>query len=177
MSTGANKPEHTEQGIEPVGALRGAGVDVDIRRVGRIAVALVLLSLVVLAAALFVVGAHKNAQINRLRQDGVPVEVTVSGCLGLLGGSGSNPAGFACKGTFTVHGQHYDGAIPGNTFYRPGTTLRAVSVPGDPALFSTAAIVDSEHASARVFIVPTILVVVLALLVGGLVLRRQVGGV
>src|SRR5271170_5340777 len=29
MSTGANKPEHTEQGIEPVGALRGAGVDVD----------------------------------------------------------------------------------------------------------------------------------------------------
>jgi hypothetical protein len=153
--------------------LRGAGVDVDVRRVGRVFVALCLVALAVLAVVLFVVGVHKNSQINRLRQHGVAVQVTVSGCLGLLGGSGSNAAGYACRGTFTLGGHRYNESIPGNSLRRPGSKVRAVAVSGDPPLLSTARAVATERASANVFIVPTILLVVLVLLLGVLVLRQR----
>ncbi|MGD0381670.1 MAG: hypothetical protein ABSC30_16985 [Acidimicrobiales bacterium] len=153
--------------------LRGAGVDVDVRRLGRVVVALCLMALAVLTVVLFAVGVHKNSQINRLRQHGVAIQVTVSGCLGLLGGSGSNPAGYACRGTFTLDGHRYNESIPGNALRRPGTKVRAVAVSGNPPLLSTAHAVATERASASVFIVPAILLVVLALLVGVLVLRQK----
>ncbi len=154
-------------------ALRGASVKVDARSVGRFAVGLCLVALGVLVIVLFVAGAQKNAQITSLRQHGVPVEVTVSGCLGQLGGSGSNAAGYACRGTFALDGHRYNDAIPGNTLYPPGTTLRAVTVPSDPALLSTARAVASEHSSSAVFFLPTILLVALALVVGALIYRRR----
>jgi hypothetical protein len=159
--------------LDTVTTLRGARVEVDVRRVSRVVLGVCLLCLAVLAVALFVAGADKNAQITELREHGVPVEVTVSKCLGLLGGSGSNEAGYACKGTFTIDGHHFNEAIPGDTFLPPGSSLKAVAAPGDSGLFSTASDVASEHASLRVFIVPTILVVVLALLVGALALKNR----
>ena len=155
-----------------ISTLRGAGVDVDIRRAGRVAVVVGLMALAVTVVVLFTAGVQKNAQINRLRQHGVPVEVTVSGCLGLLGGSGSNAAGYACRGSFTFSGHRYSEAIPGNTHYRPGQKVRAVTDPDDPGLLSTAAIVAGERASASVFALPGSLLVVLAVLVA-LVLRRR----
>ena len=118
--------------MSAVATLRGAGVDVDVRRAGRVLVGAVLGALAVLAVVLFVAGAQKNAQITSLRSHGVPVTVTVTGCTGLLGGSGSNAAGYACRGTFSVAGHRYDEAIPGDTLYPPGTPLAAVTVPGDP---------------------------------------------
>ena len=165
-----------EQSEAPVGTmatLRGAGVEVDVRRVGRVFGALCLVTLAVLSIALFVAGAKKNDQINSLRYHGVAVEVTVTTCLGLLGGSGSNPAGYECKGTFALGGHRYREDIPGNTIRTPGATLRAVAVPGNPPLLSTARAVATDRASGKVFIVPTILIVVLALVVGALVLRRR----
>lgn len=153
--------------------LRGAGVQVDARRVGGVIVGGCVVGLAALTIVLFLAGAQKNAQIDRLRQHGVPVDLTVSGCLGLLGGSGSNAAGYACRGTFTLDGHRYNEAIPGDTFHPPGATLRAVSVPGDPALVSTISAVTSEHASSKVFVLPTILLIVLVTLAGALVLRRR----
>jgi biotin operon repressor len=153
--------------------LRGAGVDIDVRKAGRVIVGLCLLALAVLVVVLFVAGVHKNAQINRLRQHGVPVTVTVSGCLGLLGGSGSNPAGYACQGTFTLDGHRYRESIPGNALRPPGTKVRAVAVSGDPPLLSTAHAVATDRASAGVFVVPSILLVILVVLVGALVFRRR----
>jgi hypothetical protein len=158
---------------EPVTTLRGAGVAVDARRVARFVVGVCLLTLTVLVVVLFLAGTQKNAQITSLRQHGVAVEVTVSGCRGLMGGSGSNLVGYECRGTFTVDGHRYSEAIPGNTFHAPGAKLRSVTVPGDPALLSTVRALATEHPSSRVFVLPTILLVVLALLVGALVLRRQ----
>jgi len=148
-------------------------VDVDVRRIGAVAVGACLLALAVVAVVLFAVGAHKNAQITSLRRHGVVVRVTVSGCLGLLGGSGSNAAGYACKGTFTLHGRRYEEAIPGNTLHPPGTRIRAVAVPGNPPLLSTTRAVEIDQASWRVFILPTVLVVVLVLLLVALVVRRR----
>jgi len=156
-----------------VSTLRGAGVDVDVRKIRRVVGGACLVALAVLVAVLFVAGADKNAQITSLRRHGVAVRVTVTGCLGLLGGSGSNAAGYACKGTFTLGGHRYEEAIPGNALHPPGARIRAVAVPGNPPLLSTTRAVESQQASWRVFILPTVLLVVLLLLVGALVLRRR----
>ncbi len=155
--------------------LRGAGVDVDVRRVARVLAGLCLLGLAVLTVVLLIAGVEKNAQVTRLHQHGVPVEVTVSSCIGLMGGSGSNIAGYSCRGTFTIAGHLYNEAIPGSTLYRPGAKLAGITVPGDPSLLSTPSALATEHASWRVFALPGILLVVLVLLVAAASLRRRRG--
>ena len=145
---------------------------------GRVALVLCLAALAVLVVTFFVAGARKNAQITSLRTQGMPVEVKVSGCMGLLGGSGSNPVGYACRGTYLVDGRRQDEAIPGDTLYATGTVIRAVTVRSDPGLLSTVSEVDSERASWKVYVLPAILLVVLAgsLLALGLRRRRLPGG-
>jgi hypothetical protein len=157
---------------EPVMALRGASVEVDVRRVGHAVVGTFLMALAATVIVLFVAGIQKNAQITRLHRQGVAVEVTVSGCLGLMGGSGSNLAGYECKGTFTLDGHRFSDAIPGSTFYSPGTTLRAVAVPDDPALLSTPRDMATEHSSWRVFVLPALLLVILGLIAGAVLVKR-----
>ncbi len=157
-----------------IGQLRGAGVQVDVRRVGQVAIGIVLATLAVLAVVFTIVGVHTNQQDDRLHDDGVPVTFTVTGCLGLLGGSGSNVAGYSCHGTYSLQGRRYSEQLPGNSFHRPGSTVAAIAVPGDPALVSPASIVATEHSSAGVFVLPVILAAVLVLLVALLlVLRRR----
>jgi hypothetical protein len=163
----------TDRSDEPVMTLRGAGIDVDIRRAGRVVALVCMVALAVVTVVLFVAGAQKNAQINRLRQHGVPVEVTVTRCLGLMGGSGSNLAGFQCTGSFTVDGHHYVEAIPGTALYPAGAKIRAVTDPGDPALLSTNAVLATEQASWRVFLLPTILLLITVLVVAALALRQR----
>ena len=165
-------PAITVTSFEPVSTLRGAGVEVDACRAGRVAAGVCLAALAVSVIALFAAGVHKNAQITGLRTHGVQVKVTVTGCMGLLGGSGSNAAGYTCRGTYTMGGVRYDEVIPGDTLRPPGTTLRGVTVPGDPSLLSTARIVDAEHASWSVFVLPAILLTLLVLVAGTLLLRR-----
>ena len=170
-------PEDDPAGVEPtdrVGQLRGAGVSVDGRRVGQVAIGLVLVTLLVLTVVFTLVGIHTNQQDDRLHNDGVPVTFTVSGCLGLLGGSGSNAAGYSCRGTYTLDGRTYSEQLPGDSFHRPGSTVAAIAVAGDPALVSPASIVATEHSSSGVFVLPIILFVVLLVLVALLmVLRRR----
>jgi hypothetical protein len=157
----------------PLTTLRGAGVDVNVRRVGQVVIGICLVGVAVLAVIQLVAGFQKNAQINSLRNNGVPVQIRVSGCMGLLGGSGSNAAGYDCRGTFTLGGQSYSENLPGNTLLTPGTILSGVSVPGDPALVSTASIVAAEHPSWTVFTVPVILFAFLAVILGLLFVRRR----
>jgi hypothetical protein len=152
-----------DSGPDRVGTLRGAGVQVDARRLGRIGVHFGLVALASLVVVLFVAGVHKNAQIDRLRHDGVPVAITVTGCVGQLGGSGSNAAGYACTGTFTLRGHSYRAAIPGTTLYPPGSTVRGVAVPADPALMTTVRELSTEHTSWKAFVTPGVLLVVLLL--------------
>jgi hypothetical protein len=156
-----------------VGALRGAGVDANVRRVTWVVLGICFIGLASSVIVLFVAGAHRNAQIARLHQQGVPVTATVTGCIGLLGGSGSNIAGYQCRGWFELEGRHYSESIPGSTFYRPGSTLRAITVPGDPALLAKPATLASEHPSRSVFVLPTVLLGILVLSAGALFLRRR----
>ncbi len=56
----------------PLTTLRGAGVDVDVRRVGQVVIGICLVGVAVLAVIQLVAGFQKNAQINSLRNNGVP---------------------------------------------------------------------------------------------------------
>jgi len=156
-----------------VGALRGAGVDVDTKVAVRVLVAVCMVTLAVLVVILTVAGINKNAQITSLKEHGVPVQVTVSGCLGQVAGSGTNIAGYSCHGTFTLQGQRHTDDLPGTDFHAPGAQLEEITVPSDPGLLSTPAAAATEQASWHVFIVPAVLLVVLLALVALIGIRRR----
>ena len=127
-----------------------------------VVVSVCLIALAVVAVILLVAGVQKNNQADNLHQHGVRVDVTVTGCLGLLGGSGSNGAGYACKGTYTFDGRHYSQSIPGNADHAPGSVITGVIVPNSPDLLSTPELVARQQASWNVFILPAVLFLVLA---------------
>jgi hypothetical protein len=153
-------------------SLRPGFKAINSKKVVQVVVALAMLTLAIIAIVSFVAGAHKNSQIHTLQQHGQTISVKVVGCEGLLGGSGSNEAGFSCSVGFTQSGHHYVENFPGNSFRRPGTVVQAIVAPGDPALIDTPADVRAEHASGRVFILPIVLLGVF-LLCGGLVLLQR----
>jgi hypothetical protein len=164
-----NEPRTTDQ---RVGRLRGAGVDdVDPKALARFAVLLLVVVLVVLVVVLYAAGARKNAQVTRLRDHGVPVVVTITQCRGELGGSGSNDAGFVCRGAYRLDGRRFVESIPGNIRYDPGTTVKAVAVPDDPQLVAPVTTVAGEHPSATVYVLPTVLLVVLLVTCGSVLWR------
>jgi hypothetical protein len=160
---------------QPVSTLRGARAAVDARVAGRVVLAVVLVTLGVLVVVFTVVGEHKNAQIDELHDQGVPVTFTIDRCLGLLGGSGTNGAGYACTGSYELGGHRYHQPLPGYAYHAPGATVRAVAVPSDPTLVSSAALVRTDHPSARVYILPGVLFAVLVALLAVVLLawRRQ----
>ncbi len=172
-STATPPSEQAPGPDDRVAPLRGAGVQIDGRRVARVILGIVLVTLAVLAVAFTVIGIHNNRQIDQLRNQGVPVDVTVTSCQGLLGGSGSNGAGYACRSTYELGGHRYNEALPGTAHHAPGTVVRAVAVPSDPTLVSPVSVVDAEHASDSVFILPAVLLVVLVAILVVLVLRRR----
>jgi hypothetical protein len=146
---------------------RGAQVEVDLRRAGRIAVGLCGAALVVITIALFFSAVSSNARIDRLHHEGVKVTVTVSRCLGKLGGSGSNGAGYTCSGTYVLDGERHSETISGATsFLAAGTQLRAVTLKDDPSALSTLPAAAAQHASSSAYLLPVVLLMVLiALLV------------
>ena len=159
MGTDGDEAASPPDDSTDVVALRGAGVDVDARRFGRLLVLLGVIGLGILVIALFVAAAQRNHQISELRDGGVPVKVTVTTCRGLMGGSGSNAAGNVCTGTYVVDGRSYHVVIPGNTLFTAGTVLKGVTAANDPSVFSTQSIVNGEKPSARVYVLPTVLLV------------------
>jgi hypothetical protein len=155
----------------PLTTLRGASVAVDPRRAAQFTVAICWVTLAVLVVVFYVIGIHKNDQITSLKQHGVTVEDTVSGCLGELGGSGSNAAGYRCWGTYTIDGRRYSKDIPGNVLRAEGSEVPAVADPSDPGLITTVTALHDEQASASVFILPSVLLAALVLLTAALAFR------
>jgi hypothetical protein len=159
----------------PVGTLRGAGVQVDGARAARVALTLGLATLIVVGIVFLIAGYRKNAQVDELRSGTVPVPVTVVHCLGLMGGSGSNAAGYECTGTYVVHGHTYVEGIPGSTYYASGTVVPGVVPTHDPGLLSTPSAVASSHASASLYVVAALLLATAAGIIAWLALRRRRG--
>ncbi len=173
--------ETTEQPDDAarVGQLRGAGVaSVDAHRLLLVVVGICLAGLVVGAVAFTVAGAHHNAQLDALHDDGTPVVVVVSSCGAQLGGSGSNAAGYVCRGTFTLGAHRYNDLIPGTADHPQGAALHAVVVRSDPSLLATASQLTTEHASTGVYLLPAVLAglaLVLAAVLFVMVRRRRDG--
>jgi hypothetical protein len=156
-----------------VGTMRGATVQMDFHRVLQVTVGVVLVTLAVLVVVFTVAGVRTNNQIEELHSQGVPVTVTVTDCLGLLGGSGSNPAGYSCRGTYVLEGHRYTQSLPGLTHQHPGARIPGVAVPNDPSLMSLVSALKTQHSSASAFVLPIVLGVVLLALIGLVVWRTK----
>lgn len=157
---------------EARGSLRGAAVEVEPRRVVRIAGWCSVVVLLALTGVLAAAGAHKNAQIEELRDHGVGVRVTVLSCRGLLGGSGTNAAGYTCAGVYVLDGARHTATLPGNIQLAPGTVVAEIAATTDPGLLSSAQLVRSERSSPRVYLVPAVLLAG-AVALGAALLRRR----
>ena len=107
------------------------------------------LGLVIFAVALtvsFLSILNDNARFNRMMAHGIPVSVTVTNCRGNIGGSGSNSAGYTCRGVYAVNGINYDEPIGSKiTFTRPGTEVSAVV---DPSHHGTVVLSSAIRTSA-----------------------------
>lgn len=153
--------------------LRGAPVEFDSHRVKRIVTTVFAIALAVLVVTLFATGVRQNSQISSLKNHGVLVNVKVVTCVGELGGSGSNVSAYNCAGTFDLGGHSYDVTIAGSAFRTIGSTVQLLAATTNPRLVATRSNVRNEHASVKVFILPTLLLVVLLAAVTATVVRRR----
>jgi hypothetical protein len=141
---GAAQPDTTPEDVEHLRAVRVARVDPG--QVIRAIVVVVIVALAASAAALAISAGRDNARATRLQQHGVPVVATVSGCSGTSSGIGMAIEYWECRGTYSLGGQQYNEVIRGSRVHlNPGQTVRAVAVPGAPALLSTAAAAAQQH--------------------------------
>ncbi len=128
-------------GREPVpsGYIRGGGggVGVDGRRVGRVLALVALIAMAALSVGLAVGGAANDSRQHALRSRGVPVEVTVTRCLGISSGVGMGIEYWRCSGSYTLGGHTYEQVIGGSRkLLESGRIVTAVAVPGHPDLLA-----------------------------------------
>jgi hypothetical protein len=172
VAGGPSQPDRSDRPVDgPLPNYRGGTVDVDRRRAGQVVIGVCLVALVVTGVVLLVAAINNNRQINSLRNHGVPVTVAVTNCLGLMGGTGQQAAGYSCSGTYSLDGVSYHQTIPGTAFHAPGSTIQGVAVPGDPKLLTTPGQLARQHASWTAFIIPALLLLAAAVLVVGYVRR------
>ncbi|MDT4937818.1 MAG: hypothetical protein QOG80_1489 [Pseudonocardiales bacterium] len=142
---------------DAVGYIRGGGVQLDTRRVVRAAVALCLVGLAVLAVVLSIAAVHENARSSALQRRGVPVDVTVTGCVGLASGTGITVYAYTCRGTFVLDGYSYNDAIGGlSDAHTAGEKVRGVADPRSPSTLSSAAAVAHTQSPWKAFIAPAV---------------------
>ncbi|HUJ65682.1 MAG TPA: hypothetical protein VLX59_09110 [Acidimicrobiales bacterium] len=160
-----------EPTIGDTGYIRGGGgVQISAGRLVRFLAGAAALVLIALAIETAVSAANQNSRAAKLRNNGIPVEVTITGCTGISSGIAQAVQYYQCRGTYTLDGQRYNeviGAIRASL--PPGQTVPAIAVRTDPALVTTATTVkDGSY-------IPTIVLGALGvmLLLGLLRWRRR----
>lgn len=159
-----------------VAPLRGPAV-VDVGRTPwLIAGVLALLALAVIVVVSFLSALNDHARLHRLQSAGIDVSVKVLNCTGNIGGSGSNGAGYTCRGSYQVNHVAFNELIGDKTTLSPtGTTLAGVVDPAKHSTVVLASAIKNAHASLANFITPLVLallVVVLARALGRVARRR-----
>jgi hypothetical protein len=120
------------------------------------ALLLALFALIIIVS--FISATNDNARIDRLKDHGVAVAVTVTSCVGNIGGSGSNAAGYTCHGSYRLNGVHYREIIGSKTtLSSAGTKVRAVADPARPSTIELASYVQASSSSVSVYFVPSLL--------------------
>ena len=154
-------------------SLRGAEAQRIGRRFWYVTGTLLLCAFAVLIIVSFVSAFNDNARIDRLKSHGVSVVVTVTNCVGNIGGSGSNGAGYTCNGSYRVHGIRYQEIIGSKTtLSTEGTKVRGVADPNHPSTIELASAVAKSSSSASVYVVPSVLVLALVI-IAIVILRRR----
>jgi hypothetical protein len=162
-------PEHHD-----VSSLRGPAVQPIGRRFWNVAGALVITVLAVIVVVSFISAMNDNARIARLRSHGIPVLVTVTDCVGNIGGSGSNAAGYTCRGTYHLDHVTYHEVIGSKTtLSTAGTTVRCVADPARPSTIELTSAVASSSTSRSTYVVPGLLTLLLVALVMLIYRRRR----
>lgn len=145
-----------------VSSLRGPEAQPIGRNFWLVAGMLLIVVLAVIVTVSFISATNDNARIDRLKFHGVTVVVTVTNCVGNIGGSGSNGAGYTCRGEYDVKGVAYHEVIGAKTtLSTAGSTVRGVADPNRPSTIELASAVDSSTASPSAYVVPSLLALVL----------------
>jgi hypothetical protein len=148
--------------------IRGGGGVVDTRRLFRVVVGSAIVALAVLVVVLTIEAAHKNSRIDSLQHRGVPIDVTVTSCFGILSGTGITVTTFQCKGSFALDAHNYNTVIAGSTInHQAGDVVKAVADPKHPTSVSLASSLVNAKSSWRAFIGPGVLFLLLVLLIAG----------
>jgi hypothetical protein len=154
---------HSEPG--DVSSLRGPEVQPIGSQFWLIAGALLISVLALVVIVSFISAANDNARIDRLKLHGISVNVIVTNCVGNIGGSGSNAAGYTCQGEYRVHGVVYHEVIGSKTtLSTTGSKVRGVADPARPSTVELASAVTSSSASPSVYVVPSLLALLLVIL-------------
>jgi hypothetical protein len=161
-----------DEASDRVASLRGASVAGSGRRVGQIALGSFLAIAAVLLVVGFISASNDQARISRLRSSGIPVTVTVAGCIGNLGGSGSNGAGYTCHGSYVVQGRTYHEVIGGEAAYvETGRRLSGVADPSQPSTVVLANSVAQPSSSTGSYVLLVLLTVAYLALLGYVAFR------
>ena len=155
-------------------ALRGPHAQRIDRRFWSIAGAVFLTVFAVAIIVSFISAMNDNARVDRMKNHGVSVVVTVTSCVGNLGGSGSNAAGYTCRGSYRVHGVRYQEVIASkSTLSATGTRLAGVADPSRLSTVELASAVAASAASDSVYVVPSLLALLCVILSVTLVSRTR----
>lgn len=142
---------------ERVGALRGSAAVGVGRSFWLYAGAIALLVVAVAVIISFISASNDNARIDRMKSHGISVTVTVVNCIGNLGGSGSNGAGYTCRGNYRVNGVSYHEPIGSMTnFSSPGTTVSGVVDPSQHGTVILSSAIRDSSASSGVYVAPAL---------------------
>jgi cobalamin biosynthesis Mg chelatase CobN len=154
----------------PGGYIRGGAGVVDTRGLFRVLLGCVIVALAAFVVVLTIAAAHQNSRIHNLQHRGVPVDVTVTRCLGILSGTGVTVTSFQCSGSYVLAGRSYNAVIGGSsTNHAAGDVVKAIADPKHPTSLSTPSSLANSHSSWRPFIGAGILFLVLVLLIAAAV--------
>jgi hypothetical protein len=154
-----------------VTSLRGAAAPNIGRNFWLVAGTLVLIVFAAVLVVSLLSVANDNARIDRMKTHGIAVTVTVTNCIGNIGGSGSNVSGYTCHGDYSVAGTDYHEVIGSlTTVAASGAKVHGVVDPSHYSTVELASSVANSKSSSSGYIAPGALVLVLIGL--ALTLRR-----
>jgi hypothetical protein len=158
--------QETPPSHERIASLRGAQAASVGRRFWLRAATVGLVLFAIAIALSFASTLNDHARLDRMKSHGVPVSVTISNCVGNMGGSGSNVAGYVCRGTYALEGVKYNEIVSSmTTFASPGARVQAIADPSQHGYVALASAIKNASSSSAAFAVLIILVVVFVVLV------------
>ena len=131
------------------GTRSGAGAEITPRRLATILIWLLVALLVTFSVYFASSASNQNSRLSALRQRGVPVTATVTGCVGISSGVGMGIEFWQCRGTYSLAGETFNEVINGSRrLFDSGRQVQAIAVPGQPALLSTVSAVRNGRSSS-----------------------------